>query len=243
MHLFYRYFNIQEIILWILSVVGITISFFMFDTGNPMALVASLVGVTGIIFNARGNPAGQALMILFSVLYGIISYTFSYYGEMITYVGMTGPMACIALITWLRNPYKGNKAQVAVAILGKREYILTFILAIPVTVIFYFILAYFDTANLITSTLSVATSFIAVYLTYRRSEYFSLAYAANDIVLVVLWTLAAVEDSSYIAVVVCFIAFLANDIYALIAWRKMRILQENDGNKSLEKDAYFAGKR
>ncbi len=43
-------------------------------------------------------------MIIFSLLYGIISYTFSYYGEMITYLGMTMPMAVFALISWLRNP-------------------------------------------------------------------------------------------------------------------------------------------
>lgn len=38
-------------------------------------------------------------MILFSLLYGIISFTFSYYGEMLTYVGMTMPMAVFALIS------------------------------------------------------------------------------------------------------------------------------------------------
>lgn len=32
-------------------------------------------------------------MVLFSLLYGIISYAFAYYGEMITYLGMTMPMA------------------------------------------------------------------------------------------------------------------------------------------------------
>lgn len=34
-------------------------------------------------------------MILFSLLYGIISYTFSYYGEMLTSLGMTMPMAAL----------------------------------------------------------------------------------------------------------------------------------------------------
>ena len=32
-------------------------------------------------------------MSLFSLLYGIISYTFSYYGEMLTFLGMTMPVA------------------------------------------------------------------------------------------------------------------------------------------------------
>lgn len=50
----------------------------------------------------------------------------------------------------------------------------------------YFILRAFNTANIIPGTISVTTSFVAVYLTFRRSPYFALAYAANDVVLIVL---------------------------------------------------------
>ena len=186
-----------------------------------MTLVASLIGVTSLIFNAKGNPIGQALMIIFSLLYGIISYHFAYYGEMLTYLGMTAPMALIALISWLRNPYKGNKAEVAVNRLRTVEWIVMLILSAVVTMLFYFILDHFDTANMLPSTLSVTTSFIAVYLTFRRSPYFALAYAANDIILIVLWLLASIEDFSYLSVMICFVLFLVNDIYGYISWRKM----------------------
>ena len=161
-------------------------------------------------------------------LYGVISYTFSYYGEMITYLGMTMPMAIFALISWLRNPYKGNRAEVKVNSIGKTEQILMWIATAAVTVLFYFILEYFNTANIIPSTVSVTTSFLAVYLTFRRSPYFALAYAANDIVLIVLivlWIMASVTDIRYISVVVCFAAFLLNDIYGFVSWQRMKIRQ------------------
>lgn len=160
-------------------------------------------------------------MILFSLLYGLISYTFSYFGEMITYLGMTGPMALFALITWLRNPYKGNRTEVAVNRIGKWEYAGMYLTTVVVTVWFYFILKHFRTANIIPSTFSVATSFIAVYLTFRRSPYFALAYAANDAVLIVLWTLAASENISYLSVIICFAMFLVNDLYGFINWKRM----------------------
>ncbi len=86
-------------------------------------------------------------------------------------------------------------------------------------------LDYFDTANLLPSTVSVTTSFFAVYLTFRRSPYFALAYAANDVVLILLWIMASVCDAKYISVVACFSAFLINDIYGFISWRKMKIRQ------------------
>ena len=216
-----HYFTKTEIALWSISTAAIVLSFLLFDRGNYMTLIASIIGVTSLIFNAKGNPIGQALMIVFSLLYGLISYTFSYFGEMITYLGMTGPMALFALISWLRNPYKGNHAEVAVNRIGRWEYSLMCLATALVTLGFYFILEHFNTANIIPSTLSVATSFIAVYLTFRRSPYFALAYAANDVVLIVLWILAAKEDISYLSVIICFVMFLVNDLYGFISWKRI----------------------
>lgn len=221
-----NYFSKNEKLLWLSSAFLITISFIIFDRGNYLTLISSLIGITSLLLNAKGNPAGQVLMVIFSVLYGIISYSFDYYGEMITYLGMTAPMAVFALCTWLKNPYNGNKSEVAVNSISRREAVFMLILTIAVTVLFYFILSYFGTANILPSTLSVTTSFIAAYLTMRRSEYFALAYAANDIILIVLWLLASFSDTSYISVIICFITFLANDMYGFFSWQIMKHKQK-----------------
>ena len=219
------YFSKTEIILWGTSVALILLSFGLFDRENCLTLFASLIGVTSLIFNAKGNPFGQLLMVVFSLMYGIISYSFSYYGEMITYLGMTMPMAVFALVSWLRNPYNGNRAEVRVNSIGRGESLLMWGLTAAVTVLFYFILDHFETANIVPSTVSVTTSFLAVYLTFRRSPYFALAYASNDIVLIVLWGMASVYDIRYLSVVVCFAAFLVNDVYGFISWQKMKARQ------------------
>lgn len=212
--------------LWSASVLLVTVSYCLFDNESPLRLFASLTGVTSLIFNAKGNPLGQVLMILFSVLYGIISYSFKYYGEMVTYMGMTLPMSVIALISWLKNPYNGNKAEVSVSTINKKEASLMLLYALAVTVLFYFILKHFNTANIIPSTLSVTTSFIAVYLTFKRSPFFALAYASNDLVLIILWVMASICDIRYVSVAVCFIVFLANDIYGYVNWQKMKLRQQ-----------------
>ncbi len=222
----YHYFTKREITLWCVSVTFILISFFLFDKENFLTLAASLIGATSLLFNAKGNPFGQFLMIIFSILYGIISFRASYYGEMITYLGMTAPMAVFALVSWIKNPYNGNKAEVKVNRLKKKEICFMMVLAVIVTVVFYYILAAFHTENLILGTISVTTSFLAVYLTFRRSAVFALAYAANDLVLIVLWVLAALFNTSNLSVVICFIMFLLNDIYGFINWSNMQKRQE-----------------
>lgn len=217
-----NYFSKNEIILWSLSIFFIVLSFSIFDKESYLTLLASIIGVTSLIFNAKANPFGQFLMILFSLLYGIISYTFSYYGEMLTYLLMTMPMATFSLISWLKNPYSENSTEVKINSLSKREIKLMIILSAIITIIFYFILKFFNTANIVPSTISVTTSFLAVYLTFRRSSYFAIAYAANDIILIILWLLASITDIHYLSVLVCFVAFLFNDIYGFISWQKIQ---------------------
>ena len=225
MHKIKTYFSKNDITLWLSSVILIISSFCLFDRESYLTLWASLIGVTSLIFNAKGNPFGQLLMVVFSLLYGIISYTFSYYGEMITYLGMTMPMAVFSLIAWLRNPYNGNRAEVRVNSISRKEAVFMWVITGLVTLVFYYILRFFNTANIVPSTLSVTTSFLAVYLTFRRSPYFAVAYAANDVILIVLWVLASIYDIRYISVVVCFVAFFINDIYGYISWQKMKIRQ------------------
>ena len=215
------YFNIAEQVLWCVSVVLIVLSFLLFDRGSYLTLIASLIGITALVLTAKGHPISQGLMIVFCILYAIISWSFRYWGEMITYLGMSLPMAVLALIAWIRNPFEGKKQEVKVNRIRSREYVLLAVLALAVTAIFYFILKVTNTANLIVSTFSITTSFVAAYLMARRSPWFALGYALNDVVLIVLWILASIEDLSYLSVVVCFVAFLANDLYNFISWRRM----------------------
>ena len=209
-----KYFTRAELTLWGCSVLLIVGSFVLFHQTDYLTLTASLIGATSLILNAKGNPAGQVLTIAFSLLYGYISLTCAYYGEMITYLGMTAPMSVFALISWLRHPYEAGKAEVRVNSISRREGVFACLLSLAVTFVFFF--------NLLPSTISVTTSFLAVYLTARRSPLYAVAYAANDLVLIVLWSLAAMQDFSYLSVVVCFVMFFANDIYGFYNWSRMR---------------------
>ena len=226
------YFSPVEIGIWASSVLLIAVSFLIFDRGNYLTLVASLLGATSLMLCAKGNPIGQVIVIIFSTLYAYISYSYAYYGEMITYMFMTAPMAVLALITWLRNPYNGNHSEVRVNRIKRWEIALILALSLVITVVFYFVLKIFGTANLLLSTVSITTSFAAVYLTYRRSPYFAVAYALNDVVLIGLWIFATLDDPSYVSVIICFVTFLVNDVYSFLNWRKMEKRQSTVGAES-----------
>lgn len=219
---FLKYFSPFEWALWALSLALILTSFLIFDRTNYLILIGSLLGATSLSFVSKGNPIGEIINIVFSIFYGAISYSYAYYGEMITYLGMTLPMSVITLIAWARHPFRGKKSEVEIKKVTVKETIFALFLSLVVSVVFYFILKALNTANLIISTISVFTSFIACYMTFRRSPYYAIGYAANDIVLVIMWVMASFDNRAYVSMAVCFATFFLNDCYGFFNWLRMQ---------------------
>ena len=86
-----------ELCLWLASLAVILISALLGGQENLPSALCSMVGVTALIFVAKGDVLGQILAIVFALGYGAISLTFAYYGEMITYVFISAPMALAAM--------------------------------------------------------------------------------------------------------------------------------------------------
>ncbi len=213
-----------EIILWLGSLLIVTVSFLLSPRLDFLVLAATLVGITALIFTAKGDVLGQFLIILFALLYAAVSFKQALYGEMISYIFMSGGIATFSAISWIRHPYAKN--QVRINTPTPRALAVIFLLAIAVTVSFYFILGALGTASVLVSTLSMTTSFVASAFTLMRYPYYALAYSLNDIVLIVLWSIASITSPSAIPMVVCFLIFLVNDIYGFSNWLRMLKLQQ-----------------
>ncbi|HEY8420103.1 MAG TPA: nicotinamide riboside transporter PnuC [Clostridia bacterium] len=213
--------------LWLFSVISIFVLFLVTSEKDFLTLIASLIGVTMLIFISKGYVIGQILAVLFAAFYGVVSFYFRYYGEMIIYFGMSAPIAIITAVKWFKNLYK-HSPEVTVKTLSAREIIIMLALTAVVTTAFYFILKALKTANLAMSVISVATNFAAGILMLKRSSYYAIGYALNDIALIILWALAAFENISYLPMVACFVVFLINDLYGFYNWRRMKKRQSGE---------------
>lgn len=209
----------KEWILWMGSLAIVILSNLLSTDIDVLTLVSACVGITSLIFAAKGNVWAQILMVIFSILYGLISWQFRYWGEMITYIGMTMPMAVWSTITWIKNPSESGQ-EVAIQKLTRKHVAEIAATGVIVTAVFYMILKALDTPNILFSTISITTSFLAASLTMLRSSYYALGYASNDIILIVMWVLASIENPAYIPVVVNFIIFFFNDMYGFVSWKR-----------------------
>ncbi len=209
----------KEWILWMGSLTIVILSNLLSTDIDVLTLVSACVGITSLIFAAKGNVWAQILMVIFSILYGLISWQFRYWGEMITYIGMTMPMAVWSTITWIKNPSESGQ-EVAIQKLTRKHVEGIAAAGVIVTAVFYMILKALDTPNILFSTISITTSFLAASLTMLRSSYYALGYASNDIILIIMWVLASIENPAYIPVVVNFIIFFFNDMYGFVSWKR-----------------------
>ncbi|MGN1092816.1 MAG: nicotinamide mononucleotide transporter, partial [Monoglobaceae bacterium] len=103
--------NKKDIVLWLVSVIIVGGANILGGT-EPVKLLATLIGVTALIFLAKGDVRGQILIVIFSFLYAATSFKFRYYGEMITYLCMTMPIAVLSAYSWIKNPYKKNEVKI-----------------------------------------------------------------------------------------------------------------------------------
>lgn len=228
-----KYFKWYEYLIYFIALTSNIVVFLLTSSTDYLNLIASLIGVTALAFLAKGNVVGQFLTVIFSTIYAYISYNCAYYGELITYLFMTTPIAVISIISWLKHPFEGNKSDVEINEIKSKEYILLGGLSLVVTVVFYFILDALGTDNIYVSTLSVFTSFTASYLMFRRSRFYAIAYALNDVVLITLWVVKTVQNINYITVVICFIMFFVYDMLGFINWTKRMIAQRKIKSNSI----------
>lgn len=217
-----------EKILWASSAFGVIVLFLLLPEKNFLTLISTLIGVTSLIFTAKGHISGQILMCFFCILYAIVSLSFKYYGEAITYLFMTLPSDIISTVIWLKNPSTNNKTEVKISHLTPKKTFITFFITIITSFVFYFILRALNTTNLEISTISIATSMMASIFTIMRLPYYALGYSANDVVLIVMWILASIKNPVYVPMILNFVIFLANDLYGFFNWKKMRREQEKN---------------
>lgn len=212
--------SLFELSILIFGGAALILSFFL-QPGekNYLSLFTSLLGMVAILMVAKGLIIGQYFTFVYGVVYAVLSYFSGYYGECILCAITILPSAAFSLFFWLRNPSK-ERGKVKVNKLSAKEYVLVCVGSVVLTIAAYFILRALHTAELIVSTVSFVTSISAAYLLIRRSPFYAVCYIANDVVLIVLWSLALARGESVLPSVICFCVFLVNDSYGFFNWQR-----------------------
>lgn len=215
-------FEIYLVLIGILSSIIVGIYF-----NSPIVAVGySVSSIITAMLQAKGKVESQFFSIAVCLLYSYISYTNRYFGEVIFYMLVMFPMAIGGIISWMRH--KSEKTNtVEVNEIKKKEWILIFIVSVIAFVVFYNLLKYFNTNELIVSTFSMIASFLAIYLLVRRSKYSFIFYLINDVILILLWIIPVLNGQLVlIPMIIEPLILFISDCYGTLNWNKMEEAQE-----------------
>ena len=170
---------------------------------------------------AKGKYSCYIIGIISTFFYAFVSYSNSYYGEVIIAMCCTLPLMVIGLVNWLKHQDSTN--TVIIKEITKKELIIVLISQVVLFYGYYSLLKFFNTNNLLVSTFSVIASVIATYLTARRSEHGFVGFIINDIILIVLWSIPVINgNTNIIPVLLCPTLLLINDIYGVYNWKRIK---------------------
>lgn len=223
--LFYNWTKF-EILLLVISIISVGVTGILCNS-SILTQLCSITGILCAITQAKGKVISQFIGLVIVILYSILSFQNKFYGEVIIYMFIMLPLFISGIISWIKNLNKETNT-VNENTLHKKEWIILTIVSIILFVILYYLLKYFNTNQLLVSTLSLITSLFATYLVARRSKYGFLFYIGNDIILFILWGGQIIKGNfALIPILVNPIINFINDSYAWKSWNK----REKEGGK------------
>lgn len=223
---YFKQYNKFEIIWMLTSIISIILSGIVFKS-EIATMASSCAAVITAILQAKGKIESQFFSIIVCLLYSYISYKNKYYGEVIFYLLVMFPMSIVGIISWITHKSKKTDT-VEVNKINLKEWVLLAIISIVAFIGLYNLLKYFNTSELLVSTLSMIASSLAIYLLVRRSKYSFIFYLLNDIISIILWGLPVIAGNFLlIPMLIDPLALLISDTYGSFNWNKMEKEQIN----------------
>ena len=176
----FKGWNLFEKLFLIIGTITAFVLTFLFK-GTWIDLGYTLLYFWTALLLAKGKYACYIIGIISTFFYAFVSYSNSYYGEVIIAMCCTLPLMIVGLVNWLKH--QDNTNTVVIKEISKKELIILLLSQVVMFAGYYYLLKIFNTNNLLVSTFSIVASIIATYLTARRSEYgfvgFIIAFENN----------------------------------------------------------------
>lgn len=187
----------------------------------------SLLCIITVLLIAKGKNIGQVLGVLVTIMYSVVAYKNKYYGEVLINLLLMLPLYIIGIITWINH--KDEKTNfVEINSIQKKEWIIVAIVFICAFIGIYNLLKFYNTNELIVSTISVLVSLFAAYLQMRRSRYSFSFYLINDIVLMFLWGIPVIHGNyTLFPILLNPMVNFINDMYGSYNWKRTEKIQKD----------------
>ncbi len=173
---------------------------------------------------AKGKWYGYIFGVFGMLAYCYMSFLEHYWAEAVWHLVVTIPIYLISIFSWFRH--QQNKV-VKIRKITKLEVTL-FVLGLVIMCAAIWIVLWAVNSPLAwSSAFAITFSFASNYLAMRRSNAAFVVWCLDDVFVIVLWLIPVINgEIALLNVAITTFAFLINDIYGVINWRRMNKQQQ-----------------
>lgn len=214
-----RYFSAFEIGFIIIALIVASVCKFILDS-SWLAYVSMLSGLAGGILNMKGNKFSYIFAGVSALLYIFVSYQAQNYGEAILNLVYLAPLNVYSVIRWTFSGAKPSQGLKETFSISRKTFIILFAAIAVFVPLYMLVLRKLGSSYPLLNSMCTASCAAACYLGSRRSRQQWYFYLANNLCMILLWSLSTSKDPSGYAILSQNALFMVSNIKGLYNWSK-----------------------
>lgn len=204
---------------WLIGACAIIIILSIYWQDTLMGIISATTGTACVICTGKGKLSAYLFGLINSILYAIIAYQATLYGETMLNAIYYVPMQFIGFYTWSKHMNDETKEVIKKSMKWSGRLIM--IISVIIGTIGYgFILKAMGDAMPFIDAFTTVTSIVAMIVSVRMFAEQWWIWIIVDVFTVYMWSMSFIQGQENIATLIMWMVYLINAIIMLIKWEK-----------------------
>lgn len=204
---------------WLVLACAIITGLSIYWGDSLMGIISATTGVACVICTGKGKLSAYIFGLINCVLYAIIAYKATLYGETMLNALYYVPMQFYGFYVWSKNMNEETSEVIKKNMTWKTRGIFTVLIAIGV-VAYGFLLKYLGDEQPFLDSFTTVSSVFAMIISVKMYAEQWVIWVIIDVASVIMWVIAYMNGADSIATLLMWIVYLLNAIIMLVKWEK-----------------------
>lgn len=204
---------------WLLVACAVIVGLSVYWKDTLMGIVSSTTGVACVVCTGKGKLSAYIFGLVNSILYAIIAFQATLYGETMLNALYYVPMQFVGFYVWSKN-MNSETHEVKKRHMKNSGRMLMVLAIAAATIAYGFLLKYWGDAMPFVDSFTTVSSVVAMIVSVRMFAEQWWIWIAVDVFTVYMWACNFAVGNDNIATLLMWIVYLGNAIIMCIRWEK-----------------------
>ena len=206
-------------VLWLMTGCLVIIGLSIYWGDSLMGIVSSTTGVACVICTGKGKLSAYIFGLINSILYAVIAFYATYYGETMLNLIYYVPMQFIGFFVWSRHMNEESH-EVEKRHMRTRGRLLTVAAIVAGVLIYGYILKIMGDAMPFIDAFTTVSSVAAMLVSVKMYAEQWWIWVAIDVFTIYMWYVDFIKGSDDIATLLMWTVYLGNAVIMLVKWEQ-----------------------